>query len=221
MTGTGLNNNLPYNDAYKLTEEEPTWESHLATTIPLTQQTLLEAWIRKHDGGINEPVNTQAYYRNSIHRLGQTFTTRHESVRNSHIAYSLGSSEWSAASITSILSHTRTRIDGSKKTQTFVIVKNYKFATDCIEDAAFRRYPEVGGRVVSNVLEDSAVLLSMDQVDSHIVTCSFDTGSGADAEIENFMICLPLDKVCYPVSLPLHLFTHLPLSICQCHISLD
>lgn len=197
MVGTGLNDNIPYDNAFKLLEEEDNWEPHMATSIPLAQQHLLDAWIRKYDSQANEPIDMRAYYRRSVHRLGQTFAMRQDSVPNSHIVYSLGASDWSAASITSIFSHTRTRTDGSRRTQTFAVVQNFKPVIDCAEDVAFRRYPEVGGRVVSAVLDPDApaILLSMDQVDSHFVSCSFDS-SNSDEEPECFMICLPLEKVC-------------------------
>lgn len=178
VKGAGSIDDLPYDESYRPGEEEALKIDHLQTRL-LTpaDRILLAAWIHDNDADCEpKSISSHVHSRKTVRRLGQSFSIREVSVRDSNISYlSISEGHWAAASIIQMFSHTRERKNGSKKTETFVVINNYAPSSPELE-RPYLRYPQIGIRVFDTDLQPERVLLSVDQVLSHVSCCRLSFG---------------------------------------------
>lgn len=195
MKGAGSIDNLPYDETYKLGEENSSDLDQSQTRfLAPDERMLLSTWIEENDGEcVALSVTSRVHSRRTIHRLGQTFSTREVSLRDSNISYrSASGSQWDAASISQMFTHTRERRDGSKKTQTFVFVNKYASSAPEL-NRPYLRYPHLGIRVFDTELEPEKTLLSFDQVLCHISCSHFNFGGEAGGK--DCLISVQLSRI--------------------------
>lgn len=197
IRGTGrLNNIIKYDYSYRALEEEPFWKSSETHPLSTAYHLLLSEWVQKHDVHNREfagALSKNAYNRQTIIRLGQSFSVRSASIPDSHVIYRRSpEQDWVAASIADIFSHSRSRSDNSKKTQTFAVVNNYRSLTDSTgKEDPHCRYPHAGGKMFYNDLDPTCILLSLDEIECHFVALTLDD----DDSSAELLLTLPLHKV--------------------------
>ncbi|PPQ76876.1 hypothetical protein CVT26_001467 [Gymnopilus dilepis] len=192
IRGTLRGDALTFNEWFAKVDETPTWGSHQLSVLPEDWYLQLQSWLR-----MNEPdydfsqLSRSAFVRNKISRLGETYRTRDTTASDAYIYYRDLDGPWSAGLIQSIFSHTRTLSSGTERTQTFLLVSQYRpLPTDKAHLDHFRSYPTVAGKIYQDAYFQGQAVITMEQV-----ICHFGRG---DLELPGMdcpcFVALPLDR---------------------------
>jgi hypothetical protein len=194
IQGTFINEDLAFDDTFTVQEEEPTWKESQLSTLEPEPYKLLKQWIDANDP--DHQVSRTAYFRKKIGRLGQNFQTRPASLGDSCVVFNhpgRPSHQWAMGSIDSIFSHTHHTAAGGKKTQTFVLIKEY--ASLAAEHSLFDHYsdfPEAGGRLFYNRFDKVPLLLPIEGIQCHAAYAE-EVSPEIEAEV---IVAIPLNRVC-------------------------
>lgn len=194
IRGTFINDDLAFDINFSKDEETPTWKDSQLSNLEPEPYKLLKRWIQDHDphyisGGT---IARTAYVRKKIGRLGQNFQPKSASVGDSCVIFNRPDRHWSAGSIDSIFSHTRHTTPGHRKTQTFLLIKEYTALTP--EHAVLDHYsdfPEAGGRLFYKRFESAPLLLPIDDIHCHAAFAE----EVLSQINEKLVMVLPLNKV--------------------------
>ncbi|PPQ76900.1 hypothetical protein CVT26_001262 [Gymnopilus dilepis] len=189
--GTYRNDVMSHDKDFRATAETITWTDDQLSAIPRDLYTLLRQLLYERRGlSLDTSIPKTAYFRRSITRLGQTFTTKQVSSSDSRVIFVHSEDEaWSAASISSIFSHVYKKGDGSEVVRTYAVLKEYKqlSADDAVHDH-YRRYAVAGGRSFQHVYTKIPLLVEFSQIKAHFAGYTY-RNRGAE-----WILALPLDK---------------------------
>jgi len=192
IRGTLISDSFTFDETFRQTEEEVTWEIHELKMLPNEWYLDLKAWV-----GVNDPdshpltLSPKAYIRQKISRLGETFRTEATSPADSHVYYRQQDGSTSVGSIQGIFSHTRIQKDDTFRTQTFFIINQYQpLPKDHRNCDNFRRFHTVAGKIYQDCYFSRYTLVNSDKLLHH-----FALGPIPLHGIEYpCFVALPLDK---------------------------
>lgn len=194
ICGSVLADALSFDEMFQKREEHANWTNYDLKPLSSRAYELLCQWIHQRDPEMeDQAILAKAFMRTEIGRLGQLYQTWDTSSSNSQVVFTTTNGEWSAGKIAEIFSHTRRRKTGQDITETFAIVHELaSLSPSQVHLDHYRKFPIVGGRLFHNRTNIYPILLNINDVDCHFVSCmEFLPGMARSC-----ILALPLDKVC-------------------------
>lgn len=193
IRGTRLGDSFTFDESFREVEEKITWSNEDLKRLSRSWFTSLSHWIKTNDACTKlDKLSPFAYMRTEMARLGEKYQTMETSQANSHIYYRDFTSTIHAGAIAGIFSHTRFQQDGSKKTQTFIAVNQYKpLPRDKAHGDHYCKFPTVAGKVYQNAFYEGITVISSNDLLYHFAAVSVEIPSVVPYTC---VLALPLDK---------------------------